>query len=38
MHYAKDSAKMSIRMVSGDHLETAKLIAWKAGILTQEEL
>ena len=33
VEYAKDKAKMSVRMVSGDHLETAKKVALKAGIL-----
>ena len=31
-------AQIKVRLVSGDHLETAKAIAEKAGILTQDDL
>ena len=35
--YARDQGHLSIRMISGDHIETAKQVAIKAGILRPEE-
>lgn len=35
--YARDHARLAVRLVSGDHLETAKAVAFKAGILRPEE-
>lgn len=35
--YARDSAQLNVRLVSGDHIETAKAIAYKAGILRNSE-
>ena len=35
--YARDSGKLSVRLVSGDHVETAKAVALKSGILKPEE-
>jgi len=36
--YARDSGKMGVRLVSGDHVSTAKAVALKAGILSQGDL
>lgn len=36
--YVKDKGHLQIRMISGDHIETAKKIAYKAGILNDEDL
>lgn len=38
VNYAKKDAKMEIRLVSGDHIETAKAVAIKAGILSTDEV
>jgi len=35
--YARESGKLGVRLVSGDHIETAKAIALKSGILKPEE-
>lgn len=35
--HARDEAHINVRLVSGDHLETAKAVAERAGILTAEE-
>ena len=35
--HAREEGNINVRMVSGDHLETAKVVAEKAGILTEEE-
>jgi len=35
--HARDDAHINVRLVSGDHLETAKAVAERAGILTAEE-
>lgn len=35
--YAREHAKLNVRLVSGDHKETAKSVAQKAGILLPEE-
>jgi len=35
--YARDDCKLNIRLVSGDHIETAKAIALKCGILRDKE-
>lgn len=35
--YARDDGKMSIRLVSGDHIETATAVAKKAGIIKGNE-
>jgi Ca2+ transporting ATPase len=35
--HARDEAHINVRLVSGDHLETAKAVAERAGILTPEE-
>jgi Ca2+ transporting ATPase len=35
--YARDLAKLNVRLVSGDHFETAKAVALKTGILLPEE-
>ena len=32
--YATEQGQLSVRMVSGDHLETAKAVALKAGIIS----
>lgn len=37
VQYARDHAKLGVRLVSGDHIETAKMVAIKAGILRPEE-
>lgn len=37
VQYARDHAKLGVRLVSGDHIETARMIAIKAGILKPEE-
>lgn len=37
VQYARDHARLGVRLVSGDHLETAKMVALKAGILKPEE-
>lgn len=36
--YVKEKGHLQIRMISGDHIETAKEIAIKAGILTNDDL
>jgi P-type E1-E2 ATPase len=33
-----NTAGITVRMVTGDNLETAKAIAWEAGILTKDDL
>ena len=33
----KEKGNVNVRMISGDHLETCKYIAIKAGIVTKEE-
>lgn len=38
INYAQKESGISIRLVSGDHLETAKKVAMRAGILTQQDL
>lgn len=38
VEYARDHAKINVRLVSGDNINTARQIAIKAGILTNEEL
>lgn len=35
--YARDSGHMNIRLVSGDHIETATATARKAGILQESD-
>jgi magnesium-transporting ATPase (P-type) len=35
--YARDDAKLNVRLISGDHIETAKAIAIKSGILRDKE-
>lgn len=35
--YARDLGKLNVRLVSGDHYETAKAVALKSGILKPEE-
>jgi len=35
--YARDQGDLSLRLISGDHVETAKQVAIKAGILRPEE-
>jgi magnesium-transporting ATPase (P-type) len=37
VQYARDHAQLGIRLVSGDHIETARQVAIKAGILKPEE-
>jgi len=37
VQYARDHARLGVRLVSGDHIETAKMVALKAGILKSEE-
>jgi len=37
VNYARNHAQMQVRLVSGDHIETAKAVAIKAGILKPEE-
>jgi len=34
----KQKGHVNVRMISGDHIETAKRVAYKAGILTDEDL
>ena len=36
--WAKESGMMNVRLISGDHLETARAVAFRAGILKEEEL
>lgn len=38
VEYARDHAKINVRLVSGDNIHTAKQIAIRAGILTNEEV
>lgn len=38
IEYATKKGLMGVRMVSGDHIETAKMFAYKAGILTPEDM
>jgi len=35
--YARDQGNLSIRLISGDHVQTAKAVAIKSGILRPEE-
>lgn len=35
--HARDDGRMSVRMISGDHVETAKTTAFNAGILEPTE-
>lgn len=35
--YAKEHSKIEVRLISGDHIETAKAVALKVGILQAEE-
>jgi len=35
--YAREQGNLSIRLISGDHIETARAIAVKSGILRPEE-
>jgi len=37
VRHARDEGHINVRLVSGDHLETAKAVAERAGILTPEE-
>lgn len=37
VRHARDEGHITVRLVSGDHLETAKAVAERAGILTPEE-
>lgn len=37
VQYARENAKICVRMISGDHKETAKAVAIQAGILLSEE-
>jgi len=37
VNYARKEGKLTVRMVSGDHIETAKQIAIQAGILLPDE-
>ena len=37
VQYARESAGLRVRLVSNDHVETARSVARKAGILTAEE-
>lgn len=37
IRYARDDAQLNIRMISGDHIETAKAVAIKTGILRDKE-
>ena len=37
MKHAQANNNMNIRIISGDHLETAKQVAKKAGVLSEEE-
>lgn len=37
IRYARDDAQLSIRLISGDHIETAKAVAIKTGILRDKE-
>lgn len=34
----KQKGHVNVRMISGDHIETAKRVAYKSGILTEEDL
>lgn len=38
INYARENTKMNIRLVSGDHAETAKTMALNAGILKHEDI
>jgi magnesium-transporting ATPase (P-type) len=35
--YARDEAKLNVRLISGDHVENAKAVAIKSGILRDKE-
>mmetsp|Transcript_18407 Transcript_18407/g.28238 ORF Transcript_18407/g.28238 Transcript_18407/m.28238 type:complete len:191 (+) Transcript_18407:1727-2299(+) len=37
VHYARDFGQINVRMISGDHIETAKAVANRAGILRKED-
>lgn len=38
VNYARDQAELNVRLVSGDHIDTARAVARKAGILRDEDL
>jgi magnesium-transporting ATPase (P-type) len=33
----KESGHVNVRLISGDHIETARAVAYKAGILTDQD-
>jgi len=35
--FAREQARMGVRLISGDHLETAKAVAQNVGIINEEE-
>jgi magnesium-transporting ATPase (P-type) len=37
VEYARDKGKMNVRLISGDHIETATAVARRARILTPED-
>jgi len=38
VEFARNDAKIQVRLVSGDHIDTAKKYAIESGILSHEEL
>ena len=36
--FARDEAGLNIRLISGDHMETATTVAKKVGIIKEEEV
>lgn len=38
MNAVREKGHVNVRMISGDHIETAKRVAYKAGILTDDDI
>lgn len=37
VHFAREEAKMGVRLISGDHVETARRVAADVGIIAEED-
>jgi len=37
VHFARDDGQMTVRMLSGDHMETATAVARQAGIINSAD-
>jgi len=37
VHFTRYEAEMGVRIISGDHMETAKAVAQNVGIISEEE-